>query len=107
MTEQKKSRRQMLEEFVATKPDDAFSRYGLALECMNNGDPAAADLHFRALLERRADYIPAFLMYAQFLAREDRAPEAKQVLSNGIAAAAKAGNQHALSEMQTLLNDLS
>jgi len=28
----------MLEEFVATKPDDAFSRYGLAMECMNSGD---------------------------------------------------------------------
>ena len=50
MTDQKKSRRQMLEEFVATKPNDAFSRYGLAMECMNGGDPAAADTHFHALL---------------------------------------------------------
>ena len=107
MTEQKKTRRQMLEEFVANKPDDAFSRYGLAMECMNSGDPAAADTHFRALLERSADYIPAYLMYAQFLARESRPAEAKQVLSSGIAAATKAGNQHASSEMETLLNDLS
>src|ERR1700722_9738491 len=51
MTEQKKSRRQMLEEFVAKQPNDAFSRYGLAMECMNAGDPAAADQHFRALLQ--------------------------------------------------------
>src|SRR5258706_390827 len=43
MTDQKKTRRQMLEEFVAGKPDDAFSRYGLAMECMNSGDAAAAD----------------------------------------------------------------
>ena len=107
MTEQKKTRRQLLEEFVANKPDDAFSRYGLAMECMNSGDPAAADTHFRALLERSADYIPAYLMYAQFLARESRPAEAKQVLSSGIAAATKAGNQHASSEMETLLNDLS
>jgi thioredoxin-like negative regulator of GroEL len=107
MTEQKKTRRQMLEEFVAKSPEDAFSRYGLAMECMNSGDPAAADAHFRALLERNADYIPAYLMYAQLLARESRAAEAKQILSNGIAAAAKKGDQHARSELEALLTELS
>jgi Tfp pilus assembly protein PilF len=106
MTEQKKTRREMLEEFVAKKPDDPFSRYGLAMECMNGGDPAAADTHFRALLGHNADYIPAYLMYAQLLARESRTNEAKQVLSSGIAAAAKKGDQHASSEMETLLDDL-
>jgi thioredoxin-like negative regulator of GroEL len=107
MTDQKKTRRQMLEEFVAEKPDDAFSRYGLAMECMNSGDPGAADIHFRALLERNADYIPAYLMYGQLLARESRTGEAKQILSDGIAAAAKKGDQHARSEMETLFNELS
>src|SRR5580693_2199172 len=107
MTAPKKTRRQMLEGFVAKKPDDAFSRYGLAMECMNSGDPAAADTHFRALLERNADYIPAYLMYGQLLARESRNDEAKQILSNGIAAAVKKGDQHASSEMQALLAELS
>ncbi len=104
---QKKSRRQMLEEFVGKKPDDAFSRYGLALECMNSGDSAAADQHFRALLERNADYIPAYLMYGQLLARESRIEDARRVLSTGIETATKAGHQHARSEMEALLNDLS
>jgi predicted Zn-dependent protease len=107
MSDQKKTRRKMLEEFVANKPDDAFSRYGLAMECMNSGDPAAADTHFRALLERHADYVPAYLMYGQLLARESRTAEAKQILSTGIAAAAKKGDQHASSEMQALLTELS
>jgi len=107
MTEQKKTRRQMLEEFVAKKPDDAFSRYGLAMECMNSGDAAAADTHFRALLERNADYVPAYLMFAQFLARESRADEAKQVLTTGISAAEKKHDDHARSEMETLLAELS
>jgi predicted Zn-dependent protease len=107
MTDQKKTRRQMLEEFVSKKPDDAFSRYGLAMECMNGGDPAAADTHFRALLASSPDYIPAYLMYGQLLARESRAGEARQILSTGIAAAAKTGDQHARSEMEALLNDLS
>jgi thioredoxin-like negative regulator of GroEL len=107
MTEPKKSRRQMLEEFVAKQPGDAFSRYGLAMECMNNGDPAAADQHFRALLQGNADYVPAYLMYAQMLVRESRPDEARAVLSSGIAAAAKKGDQHARSEMEGLLSDLS
>jgi predicted Zn-dependent protease len=107
MTEPKKTRRQMLEEFVAKKPDDAFSRYGLAMECMNSGDPAAADSHFRALVERSPDYIPAYLMYGQLLARESRNDEARQILSKGIAAAGQKGDQHALSEMESLLNELS
>ncbi len=107
MSDQKKTRRQMLEEFVAQKPDDAFSRYGLAMECMNSGDPPAADTHFRALLDRNADYIPAYLMYGQLLARQSRTAEARQILATGIAAAAKTRNEHACSEMQALLAELS
>jgi cytochrome c-type biogenesis protein CcmH/NrfG len=107
MTDQKKTRRQMLEEFVAKKPDDAFSLYGLAMECVNSGDPAAAVTHFQTLLERHADYIPAYLMYGQLLARESLPTEAKQILSTGIAAAAKKGDQHARSEMEAFLAELS
>ena len=81
MSEQKKTRRQMLEEFVAKKPGDAFSRYGLAMECMNGGDSVAADAQFRALLEMNADYVPAYLMYAQMLSRESRTAEANAALS--------------------------
>ncbi|HXT75446.1 MAG TPA: hypothetical protein VN780_04095 [Candidatus Eisenbacteria bacterium] len=107
MIRPKKSRREMLEEFVARKPDDAFSRYGLAMECMNSGDAAAANEHFRALLERNADYVPAYLMYAQMLARELRNDEARVVLTTGIGAADRKGDQHARSEMETLLAEIS
>jgi predicted Zn-dependent protease len=107
MSEPKKSRRQTLEEFVRKKPDDAFSRYALAIECSNTGDPSAAAEHFRALLERNADYVPAYLMYAQLLARESRAAEARAVLSSGIAAAERKGDQHARSEMETLLSEIT
>ena len=107
MTDQKKTRRQMLEEFVAKKPDDAFSRYGLALYFFNYCETSESYTHFRALLDHNADYIPAYLMYGQLLARESRITEAKQILSTGIAAAAKKGDQHASSEMEALLNDLA
>jgi Tfp pilus assembly protein PilF len=106
MTEIKKTRRQLLEEFVANKPDDAFSRYGLAMECMNSGDKAAADQQFRELLNRNADYVPAYLMYAQLLSRESRVDDACKVLVDGINQASVKGDQHARSEMESLLAEL-
>jgi thioredoxin-like negative regulator of GroEL len=106
MTGPKKSRRELLESFVAQKPDDAFSRYGLAMECANSGDSVAAEANFRELLQRNADYVPAYLMFAQMLVKDSRPEEAREVLDKGIAAASKAGNGHALSEMESLLNEL-
>jgi len=97
----------MLEELLAKKPEDAFARYGLAMECMNGGDAAGADTHFKLLLEHNAGYVPAYLMYGQFLVREAREEEARKVLSSGIAAAVQAGNEHARSEMETLLGEIS
>jgi thioredoxin-like negative regulator of GroEL len=106
MAEPKKSRRVLLEEFVAKKPGDAFARYGLAMECMNGGDARAADEHFRALLQSNADYVPAYLMYAQLLIRELRAKDARNVLSAGMSAADRKGDSHARSEMETLLGQI-
>ena len=106
MADQKKTRRELLESFVAQKPDDAFSRYGLAMECMNTGDTASAETNFRELLQRNADYVPAYLMFAQMLAKESRPDDAREILNRGISTASKTGNQHALSEMEALLNEL-
>ena len=106
MTDQKKTRRQKLEEFLAANPNDAFSRYGIALDCYHEGDLSSADAHFGTLLRNHADYVPTYLMYAQMLSQNDRREEAKSVLARGIKAAAQAGNQHARSEMENLLAEL-
>ena len=106
MTNQKKSRRQKLEEFVAQNPKDTFSRYGLALEFLREGDKAGAEAQFRTLIENHADYVPGFQMYAQMLAQDERRVEARSILTVGIAAATRAGNAHARSEMEGLLAEL-
>ncbi|HEY2459476.1 MAG TPA: tetratricopeptide repeat protein [Candidatus Acidoferrum sp.] len=107
MTNPKKSRRQLLEEFVTKKPDDSFSRYGLAMECMNTGDAKSADEHFRSLLQNDPAYVPAYLMYAQMLVRESRQDEARQILNSGISAASQKGDTHAQSELESLLTEIS
>jgi cytochrome c-type biogenesis protein CcmH/NrfG len=107
MTEQKKTRREKLEEMLAKSPNDAFTLYGLALECKNSGDFAAAENYFQRLLKANPDYVPGYQMYAQSLAQNDRSEDARAVLNQGIQAAQRAGNHHALSEMEGLLSELS
>jgi len=106
MTAPKKSRREVLEAFVAEKPDDAFSRYGLALEFMNSGDVANAEAQFRELLQRNPTYVPGYQMLGQLLAKQSRTEDARAILTAGISAAAKARNGHAQAEMEGFLAEL-
>ncbi len=107
MADQNKTRRQRLEEFLAENPNDAFTRYGIALDCFRQGDLTAADSHFKTLLQNNPDYVPAYQMYAQLLTQDERKAEAKSVLVTGIEAAIRAGNQHARSEMESHLSELA
>ena len=74
----------MLEQFVAADPDDAFARYGLALECVNGGDSAAAEENFRRLLASHPEYVPAYYHYGQLLTRLSRGAEAQETFRQGI-----------------------
>ncbi|MDE3137741.1 MAG: hypothetical protein KGL59_14275, partial [Acidobacteriota bacterium] len=56
-------RRQKLEAFVAAHPNDAFGRYGLAMECVREGDNETAAGHFRQLLESHPDYVAGYFHY--------------------------------------------
>ena len=103
---QKKTRREILEEFVAAKPNDAFARYGLAMDCANAGDSENADLHFKTVIEAHPEYVAAYFQYGQFLARAGRTDEARSTLTAGIATARRAGNDHARSEMEAALAEL-
>lgn len=102
-----KSRREMLEGFVAANPNDAFGRYGLAIECAAQGDHDAATTHFQALLAAHPDYVTGYFQFGQMLARLARTDEARQVLTVGIAAAQRIGDAHAVEEMGAFLKDLA
>jgi cytochrome c-type biogenesis protein CcmH/NrfG len=102
----KKTRRALLEEFVAAHPQDAFARYGLAMECANQGDSEAAAANFEKLLSENPNYVAGYFQYAQLLARLSRTVDAKRTLTSGIEAARRAGDQHASSEMEAALAQL-
>jgi predicted Zn-dependent protease len=88
------------------QPSDAFARYGLAMEYAGTGRPEQALEQFAKLVAEHPDYTPGYFMAAQTLAREGRNAEAAQQLHLGIASARRTGNQHALSEMQAMLDEL-
>ena len=96
----------MLEEFVKENPNDAFARYGLALEHVKAGDTEAGLREFKTLLEKNPDYTAGYQMAGQTLASAGRTEEAIKMLSEGIACAQRTGNNHAMSEMESLLQEL-
>jgi predicted Zn-dependent protease len=62
---------------------------------------------FDKLIAQSPDYVPAYQMSAQTLAKLNRTEEALARLHTGIAAANRTGNQHALAEMDALRDELS
>ena len=96
----------MLNEILTANPTDAFARYGLAIEYANQGQIESSLAEFRQLLSVHPDYTAGYLMAGQTLVKAGREGEAKTTLEAGIASAQRTGNQHALSEMQTLLLEL-
>jgi len=101
-----KSRRQMLEEFVAKNPADAFGRYGLAMECMKTGDTSAAEENFTKLIAAHSDYVAAYFQYGQMLAKMGRIDDARKTLTQGVSQATETGEDYARSELQAALDEL-
>ena len=95
-----------LNEILQLDPANAFARYGLAMEHLSRGDTDAALAEFATCIEHNPDYVPAYQMSAQTLAKLNRTPEALERLHAGIAAANRTGNQHALAEMDAMREEL-
>ena len=96
----------MLSELLAQNPNDAFARYGLAMEYSKSGDVEHALLEFDKLVASNPDYTAGYFMAAQTLARANRAEDAKKMLRDGISSAKRTGNAHAQSEMEAMLAEL-
>jgi tetratricopeptide (TPR) repeat protein len=95
-----------LNEILTQNPNDAFARYGLAMEYSKQGDLDRSLAEFSILLKASPDYTAGYFMAAQALARADRIEEARSMLNDGIASARRTGNLHAQSEMEAMLGEL-
>jgi predicted Zn-dependent protease len=92
--------------FVEKRPDDAFARYSLAMALRTAGRAEEAAAAFAELRRRLPDYVPAYLMLGQVLEGMGRDAEAAEAYDAGVAAAARAQDHHARSELSQALDAL-
>ena len=100
------SKIEQIQEFLKNQPGDAFLTHALALEYIKADDLEKARNLFEDLLGRQPDYVGSYYHLAGLLAKMEEKQRAVEWYEKGIAAAKKAGDQHALRELQNALEEL-
>ena len=101
---EKSSRRAMLEASLAEDPADSFLRYGLALQCLRDGDATEGRERLNALIDDHPeDQVAAYQQLGQSFLESEELDQAREVLTLGIAKARARGDWHAAAEMEGLL----
>ena len=104
---EKSPRRRTLEASLASDPTDAFLRYGLALQCLRDGDVAEGRERLRALIaDHPDDQVAAYQQLGQSYLESGEADLAREALQAGDAKARARGDWHAAAEMDGLLAPL-
>ena len=104
---EKSPKRLMLESSLAEDPADTFLRYGLAVQCLRDGDLEEGRQRLFALIaDHPDDTVAAHQQLGQSYLEAGEADEARSILEEGIALANKRGDWHAASEMEGLLSQI-
>jgi tetratricopeptide (TPR) repeat protein len=100
------NRMEVLKAMVAQNPDDAFARYGLAMEFVKTGLLDGAVAEFRALLEHNPNYAAAYFHGGQVLEKLGDVEQARAFYEKGVEVTGRTGDQHTRSELQAALDML-
>jgi len=101
-----KTRRQQLEAMIADDPNDALSRYFLAMDHVSAGENDEAWRRFEEMFALTPEYVPAYVQAGQLLVRMGRPAEAAEVFRHGIAVARQQRDEHAAGEMEAFLQQI-
>jgi predicted Zn-dependent protease len=105
---EKSRRRIMLEQSLAEDPADPFLRYGLAMQCLRDGDIDEGRKGLLALIaDRPDDQIAAYQQLGQSYVDSGETAPAVATLRIGIMKAQQVGDFHAAGEMQQILNGVN
>jgi Tfp pilus assembly protein PilF len=94
----------LLKQMVDRDPDNAFARYGLAMEYANSDNLAQAVAEFRTLLRHDENYCAAYYHAGQTLEKLGNIEEARALYEKGIDIATRKGDLHTRSEIEAALN---
>jgi predicted Zn-dependent protease len=101
---EKSSRRLMLEASLSEDPHDPFLRYGLAVQCLREGDIEEGRQRLHSLINDDPEgQVAAYQQLGQSYAEMGEVPAALTILRTGVAKARSAGNWHAAEEMEQLI----
>ena len=88
-----------LQSWVEESPDDAFSRYALAMEFKKLSKFEDAAREFGELTARNPSYCATYYHYGLLLAQLGQKEKALTVIDKGLAETKKAGKDHAHDEL--------
>lgn len=101
---EKSDRRKALEESLEADPTDTFLRYGLAMQCLRDGDVEDGRRMLESLIaDHPDDQVPAYQQLGQSYMDEGDADQARTWFTRGISKAQSAGDLKAAGEMQGFL----
>jgi predicted Zn-dependent protease len=105
---EKSRRRLMLEQSLADDPTDSFLRYGLAIQCLREGDLEEGRKRLLALIgDHPDDQVAAYQQLGQSYIDTGEATAGAAMLQTGIIKAKAAGDWHAAAEMQQMVDSLA
>lgn len=95
-----------IKEFLQASPQDNFLRHALALEYVKLEQDQDARGLFEAILTESPDYVGSYYHLARLLEKMEERDMAIVWYEKGMAAAKKAGDNHAYNELQAAYEDL-
>jgi tetratricopeptide (TPR) repeat protein len=95
---------EILKTMVQQNPNDAFARYGLAMEYANQGELEEAVQEYLALLAANPDYAAGYFHGGRTLEKLGRLEDARQMYEKGIEVTTRTGDGHTRSELQAALD---
>src|SRR5512147_789472 len=96
---EKSRRRLMLEQSLAEDPTDTFLRYGLAVQCLRDGDTEEGRERLRALIAVHPDdQVVAYQQLGQSYLESGESERSIETLRAGIEKAQARGDWHAAAE---------
>lgn len=104
---EKSPKRLKLEQSLAEDPTDTFLRYGLALQCLREGDTEEGRSRLKSLIaDHPEDQVAAYQQLGQSFAESGEPEAAAEALEAGVLRAKARGDWHAAAEMEGILASL-
>jgi len=95
-----------MRKYVESRPDEAFPRYGLAMEYAKAGLLEDADAQFQELRHRHPEYVATYYHHGMLFLRMGRKEDARLTWEEGIRVSSAKGDLHTRGEIEAALMEL-